>query len=171
MAGAIVSEHQSTSMTQPLSTLARINTRGYHLPGKQRLQYLQPNNLTSISGKTRACSHLSWLMVSSINLSILPFLFWINAPLSTSLTCSSSVAPASNLHSLHPVSSHFLPGLALSITVSTLPFLQFSVTILFTATKYLQLPPIACEGSPSPCRDTPQSLSCSAPAPSDRPGG
>lgn len=68
MEGAIVSEHWSTWMTQPVSTLARINSHGYHLLGKQPQQHIRSNKLTSISGKICALFHPSGLLPTSINL-------------------------------------------------------------------------------------------------------
>lgn len=68
MAGAIVSEHWSTWITQSVSTLARINSYGYHLLQKQTQQHIRSNKLTSVSGKICSLFQPLWLLATSISL-------------------------------------------------------------------------------------------------------
>lgn len=155
-------------MTQPVSTLARINSRGYHLVRKQQLQHIRPNNLTSISGKSRTFSQPSDFRPTQ---SIFPFTF---LPLKDCSTFHlSSMFSFQSLHYAHlfPAVIFFTLCIRLSPSIyflispspSPSPSLtpsSFLSTIPFTATKYLQTLPCRVSGfSPAPQGTTSNSSS------------
>lgn len=164
MAGAIVSEHWSTWMTQPVSTLARINSCGHHLLRKTGATN-RPNNLTSISGRTCALFHPSWLLANSINLSF-ALLSWQTAPLSTFPACSSWISPQS-LHGAHLIPTVIFFTLytllfpSIYFQISPYPSPPPSATLFSsflsnpsTGTKYLETFPYRVSGFSSPLQGT-----------------
>lgn len=167
MAGAIVSEHWSTWMTQSVSTLARINSHGYHLLQKQTQQHIRSNKLTSVSGKICSLFQPFWLLATSINL--LPaFVSWQIAPLSTSPACSLSIPPQS-LPYAHLCPTVIFFTLCILLFSSIYFFWDFSFASLTLSSNssiyhnYIyQLFPVGWQGSPLSCREPPPTLAGSA---------
>lgn len=150
MAGAIVSEHWSTWMTQSVSTLARINSHGYHLLQKQTQQHIRSNKLTSVSGKICSLFQPFWLLATSINL--LPaFVSWQIAPLSTSPACSLSIPPQS-LPYAHLCPTVIFFTLCILLFSSIYFFLRFLFCITHSQFQQFHLPQLYL--STFPCRVT-----------------